>query len=129
MLLRTEIRGDGAVHMPDIHYDEALRQYREMVANCVDEPVKGKANPYTSMNGNMYSFLDKSGRICLRLSKAEREAFGVRFGDEPVIQYGAVMKEYVALPTEIAGDLDAASGYFRLCFDYAKTLPVKKTKR
>lgn len=68
--------------------NENLDIYRELVARFFEDRVKGKANPYTSMNGNMYSFLDKAGTVCLRLSKDDRAQYVDRFGTRPVEQYG-----------------------------------------
>lgn len=40
---------------------------------------KGAANAYTSLNGHMFSFLDKTGALSLRLGKEDRDAFLVEF--------------------------------------------------
>lgn len=61
-------------------------------------PVQGEANPYTSLNGNMFSFLSKEGDICLRMSQQDQSAFWAEHGGEPVVQYGSVMNGYVTLP-------------------------------
>src|SRR5580692_5690395 len=37
---------------------------------------KGAANPYTSLNGHMFTYLDPSGTLALRLPEKEREEFG-----------------------------------------------------
>ena len=42
-------------------YADALTRYRILMSQLDGTEVKGKANPYTSMNGNMFSFLDKAG--------------------------------------------------------------------
>ena len=63
--------------------------------------IKGKAMPYASHLGNMFAFLDPDGRICLRLSDADRTGFAVTFGARPVVQHGAVMRGYVALPQDM----------------------------
>ena len=105
--------------------NENLDIYRELVARFFEDRVKGKANPYTSMNGNMYSFLDKAGTVCLRLSKDDRAQYVDRFGTRPVEQYGAIMKEYVALPADLLTDADAIEDAFRDCFAYARSLPTK----
>ena len=54
--------------------------------------------PYTSRNGHMFSLLTKEGKLALRLPDEDREAFVIKYGTEPVVQYGAVMKEYVEIP-------------------------------
>lgn len=115
--------------MSDTDYAAALARYRAMMDAFPDIVVKGKANPYTSMNGNMFSFLDKTGMLCLRLSKAERADFIEAYGTAPVVQYGAIMEEYVAVPEVLACDQAALQGWFGKCIVYAASLPVKATKR
>lgn len=102
-----------------------LDRYRDLVARWFKDEVKGKANPYTSMNGNMYSFLDKTGTVCLRLPRSELAAYQTRFGTGPVVQYGAVMKDYVAVPEPFLADDAVMADVLALCRDYAENLPKK----
>lgn len=110
-------------------YSGALERYRKLVADATGEKVRGKANPYTSMNGNMFSFLDKAGTLCLRLSDEDRAAFFTTFEVGPVVQYGAVMKEYVSMPPQVVADPVALQGWFSRCLAYARTLPAKPTRK
>lgn len=110
-------------------YSDALERYTKLVSGVKDLQVKGKANPYTSMNGNMFSFLDKSGKLCLRLSKDDQEAFVAMHKTKPVKQYGAVMRGYVEIPESVAQDTALLKKYFRQCLAHAKTLPAKATKK
>ncbi len=63
--------------------------------------LKGKTMHYASQAGNMFAFLDLDGRICLRLSEADRATFATRYDGVAVIQHGAVIKGYVALPADL----------------------------
>ncbi len=110
-------------------YSDALERYRKLVADATGEKVRGKANPYTSMNGNMFSFLDKAGALCLRLSDEDRATFIATFKVEPVVQYGAVMKEYVSMPPQVVADPVALRSWFAKCMAYAQTLPAKPTRK
>ena len=92
-------------------------------------PIQGKANPYTSMNGNMFSFLSKEGEICLRLSKDNQAAYWETHGGEPVTQYGSVMRGYVALSDTVLDDPDLSAKWFAQCLEDAKALPAKPTKK
>jgi hypothetical protein len=48
---------------------EALEQFVAVVGRSASgSSVKGAANPYTSRNGHMFSFLDADGGMALRLS-------------------------------------------------------------
>ena len=42
---------------------ERLELYEKLVARLPDVERKGAAMPYTSWNGNMFSFLDKEGKL------------------------------------------------------------------
>jgi hypothetical protein len=107
-------------------YSHALERYRELVTDATGEKVKGKANPYTSMNGNMFSFLDKAGPLCLRLSDKDRAVF-VETGH--AVRYGAVMKEYVPVPPKVLAAPVVLKGWFAKCLAYAQNLPAKPTSK
>ncbi len=104
---------------------ENLATYVALVEMFFDDQVKGKANPYTSMNGNMYSFLDDQGRICLRMAEADRAKFSDLFGTGPVQQYGATMRGYVSIPVEFLADKDVLAEAFGCSLQHAQTLKKK----
>lgn len=104
---------------------ENLATYVALVEKFFDDGVKGKANPYTSMNGNMYSFLDEQGRICLRMAEADRETFAVLFGTGPVQQYGATMKGYVSIPPDFLANEDVLAEAFGCSSRHAQSLRKK----
>lgn len=115
--------------MTSAGYDETLSCYLEVVRDYDDLKVKGKAMPYTSMNGNMFSFLDKEGTLCLRMSDDDRKAFVQRHNALQVIQYGAVMRGYVPLPPAITQDAAALRHEFKKCYANARTLKPKPTTK
>lgn len=90
---------------------------------------KGKTNPYTSLNGHMFTHLDKTGSMGLRLPKEEREAFLEKYNTTLYVQHGATMKEYVAVPDELLQDTDALMPYLKLSYGYVGTLKPKPTKK
>jgi TfoX/Sxy family transcriptional regulator of competence genes len=79
---------------------EAL--YDKLIATIPEIERKGDANPYTSLNGNMFTLLHQS-RLAIRLPEAEREAFLKRYKTTLFEAYGTVMKEYVAVPDDLLG--------------------------
>lgn len=89
---------------------------------------KGAANPYTSLNGHMFSFMDKVGALSLRLDKAEREAFLVEFDTQLSVQYNSVMKEYVVVPDALLHDTPSLIKYFDMSFHYVGSLKPKPSK-
>src|SRR5262249_40740042 len=109
-------------------YEEAKARYVELVATIHEAQLKGAKMPYTSMNGNMYSYLGENG-VALRLPADAREEFLTKYETTLYHAYGIVQKEYVTVPAELLAKTDDLAPYFRLSFDYAKTLRPKATKR
>lgn len=109
---------------------EALAAYDAALMTVIGEDHKGAANPYSSLNGNMFSFLGKEGELALRLGKAEREEFMAAHDAELAVSYDTVMKEYVAVPDHILQKQpNETARWLRLSYEYAKTLKPKPTKR
>src|SRR5580692_207120 len=54
---------------------DKLALYEKLVATNPKVERKGDTVPYTSLNGHMFSYLSKEGKLALRLPPAEREAF------------------------------------------------------
>ena len=89
----------------------------------------GVTNPYTSLNGHMFSHLSKDGSLGLRLPKEEREAFLERYNTSLYESYGAIMKEYVAVPDDLLQNTDELKPYLDISYEYVKTLKPKPTKK
>ena len=49
--------------------------YERLISTIPGIERKGDANPYTSLNGNMFTLLHQSERLAIRLGEAEREKF------------------------------------------------------
>lgn len=111
-------------------YDAALARYEEIVAEHDGLKIKGAANKYTSMNGNMFSFLNKDdATLCLRYSEADKKAYNETNGTSDVISYGAVMRGYVVMTPEIFADDARLRSHFAQSVEHAKTLKPKPTKK
>ncbi len=106
-------------------YAANLELYEKLVATNPKVERKGKTMPYTSHNGHMFSLLTKTGKLALRLPDEDRAVFVKKYGTEPVVQYGAVMKEYVEIPQELLRDTDELRKYFDLSYQYIGTLKPK----
>jgi hypothetical protein len=111
-----------------VEHEQAKARYAELVATVDGAELKGAKMPYTSMNGNMYSYLGENG-VALRLPPDVREEFLVKYQTVLYHAYGIVQKEYVTVPAELLAETDELAPYFRASFDYAKTLRPKATKR
>ena len=115
--------------MTDSDYQSNLALYEKLINEFPEVERKGATMPYTSLNGNMFSFLMKEGKLALRLSKEERDAFLEKFETEPCIQYGTVMKEYVTVPDTLLQNTEELKKYFKLSFLYASSLKPKAGKK
>jgi TfoX N-terminal domain len=103
--------------------------YEKLVATNPRVERKGATMPYTSLNGNMFSLLNKEGVLLLRLSEEAREAFVAKFNTKPVVMYGTVMPEYVAVPDQLLAKTAQLKKYFDASFDYVSSLRAKPTTR
>lgn len=108
---------------------DRVASYERLVAALPEVDRKGASMPYTSVNGNMFSYLDASGSMAMRLSAVDRAAFIERFGATLHEAYGIVQKEYVTVPAAVLEDTERLLPYFRSSYAYALTLKPKPTKR
>jgi hypothetical protein len=103
--------------------------YSRMVSSHPDAVLKGDTIPYTSLNGNMYSFLSKDGFVGLRLPEDERVKFLEKYKTVLAKQYGAVQKEYVVVPDSLLDKGAEINGYFRMSYRYVSSLKPKPTTK
>lgn len=104
-----------------------LALYEKLVATIPELKRKGAANPYTSCNGHMFSFLTKTGALALRMSAEGREAFLAKYKTKPCVVYDTVMKEYVLVPATLLANTKALKKYFDQSYAYVQSLEPKPT--
>ncbi len=102
--------------------------YDKLIATIPEIERKGAANPYTSVNGNMFTLLHQS-RLAIRLAEGKREEFLKKYKTTLFEAYGAVMKEYVAVPDALLKNTKELQKYLALSYEYAKTLKSKPTTK
>jgi len=108
---------------------EKIALYEKLLATIPEIEQKGADNPYTSVNGNMFSLLQSpAGRLALRLPEKEREQFLKKYKAKLFEAYGTVMKEYVAVPDELLKKTRELHRYLELSYAYARTLKPKPSK-
>jgi hypothetical protein len=108
---------------------DKLALYDKLIATHPNVERKGAANAYTSLNGHMFSYMDPSGTLALRLPKEEREKFLKKYKTSLFEAYGAVMKEYVTVPDSLLKNTKALQIYFAGSYQYIESLKPKPTKR
>jgi hypothetical protein len=109
--------------------EDTVALYEKLVATNPQVELKGAANPYTSLNGNMFSYLHPSGKVALRLPEQERETFLKDHKTTLFEAYGVVQKEYVTVPDALLKKTGELQRYFEISFAYVKTLKAKPTKK
>jgi hypothetical protein len=109
--------------------DDKLEAYDRLIATLPEIERKGKSMPYTSINGHMFTHLDKSGTMGIRLPAEAREAFLAKYGTTLFVQHGATMKEYATVPDELLQSTEELMPYLQMSYEYIKTLKPKPTKK
>jgi hypothetical protein len=102
--------------------------YDKLIATNPSIERKGDANPYTSLNGNMFTLLYQS-RLAIRLPEVERDKFLKKYKTTLFEAYGAVMQEYVSVPDALLENTKELQKYLDASYEYAKTLKPKPTKK
>src|SRR5258708_22666178 len=75
--------------------------YDKLIATHPKIERKGATMGYTSLNGHMFSLLGPSGTLAIRLPAEEIEKFLKKYKATLHVAYGAVTKEYVAVPAPL----------------------------
>lgn len=108
---------------------ELLSSFKNLVASVGGVDLKGATVPYTSVNGNMSSYLSKHGFLALRQPSQIRAAFIEKYKTALVTAYGIVQKEYVVVPGLLLHQTDELKPYFEASFAYVSELRPKITKQ
>lgn len=103
--------------------------YDKLIATIPEIKRKGAANPYTSLNGNMFTLLHQSRSLAIRLPEDKREQFLKKYKTTLFQAYGTTMPEYVAVPDTLLTNTKELQKYLEWSYEYAKTLRPKPTKK
>jgi len=104
---------------------DKLLLYDNMIGMNSEIDRKGATLPYTSVNGNMFTFFSKDGTINIRLPEKERVDFMNTFEARLSVQHGVTLKEYVVVPESLLENTILLLHYLNISFEYAKTLKPK----
>jgi hypothetical protein len=94
-------------------HPDKLLLYEKLVATNSAVELKGATVPYTSINGNMSSYLSKEGKLALRLPAEDIEAFLKKYKAQLCEAYGVVQKEYVEAPDALLAKDGGVEEVFR----------------
>ena len=104
---------------------DKLALYEKLVATNPAVELKGATVPYTSLNGNMFSYLSKEGKLELRLPAEEREAFLKKYKAKLCEAYGKVQPEYVEVPDSLLASTRELKRFFDSSYNYVSTMKAK----
>ena len=115
---------------PDQVPEDKLELYKKLIDTQPDIELQGGLKlPHTSTNGYMYSSLTKDGRVGIRLSEPDREAFMEKYYAIPFKNYGANIREHVEVPDSLLRNPDELAPYLAMSYAYTQTLPPKADKK
>jgi len=104
---------------------DKLALYEKLIATNPDVKRNGATVPYTSLNGHMFSYLSKEGKLELRLPAQEREAFLKKYKAKLCEAYGKVQPEYVEVPDLLLAATSELKPIFDCSYKYVATLKPK----
>jgi hypothetical protein len=108
---------------------DRFAQYAQVIDKTPDVEIKGATMPYTSRNGHMFSFLDPSGSMALRLPPDARQEFIGQYQATLAEQHGHTMREYVLVPASLLERTDELAAWLARSHDWIGTLKPKPTAR
>jgi hypothetical protein len=109
--------------------EDALQHFTRLISSHPEMEQKGGGKmQYTSMNGNMYTLLGKTGAAGFRLNDEDAAAFIAKYDSGPLIQYGSVVKGYVVIPPQLLPDTDELAPWLAKSHKHVKTLKPKPAK-
>jgi hypothetical protein len=108
---------------------DKLPLYEKLVATNSKVELKGATVPYTSLNGHMFSYLSKEGKLALRLPAAEREAFLKKYKAKLCEAYGRIQEEYVEVPDSLLASTKELKKFFDCSYNYVSSLKPKPTSK
>jgi hypothetical protein len=111
-----------------ISREDKIALFAKLVATNPLAVLKGDTIPYTSMNGNMYSYFSKEGVLALRLPEKERREFLEKYNTTLMEAYGIVQKEYVVVPDSLLQNTDELKPWFESSYIYVGLMKPKPTK-
>jgi len=108
---------------------DKLALYEKLVATNPKVELRGATVPYTSLNGHMFSYLSKEGKLELRLPAGEREAFLKKYKAKLCQAYGKVQPEYVEVPDSLLESTGELKKFFDASYEYVSSLKPKPTAK
>ncbi len=104
---------------------ENLAFYEKLLATEPAIERKGDVHPYTSVNGHMFTYLDQTGTLGIRLPQDELDAFLKKYKTTLFVSYGVVKKDWATVPAALLKKTAELKKYLAISYAYTKTLKPK----
>jgi hypothetical protein len=104
---------------------DKLQLFEKLIASLPEIERKGDVHPYTSANGHMFTYLDQTGAMGIRLPKDELEAFLTKYKTTLFESYGVIKKNWAAVPDALLKNTKELKKYLEISYAYVKTLKPK----
>jgi TfoX/Sxy family transcriptional regulator of competence genes len=108
---------------------EKLELFDRLIAVRPEIERKGANNAYAAVNGNMFLLMQADGVLAIRLPDDARAEFLKKHKAKLHEAYGAVMKEYVAVPHAVLEKTKELQKYVVASYEYTRSLKAKATKK
>jgi len=102
-----------------------LDLYEKLIATVPAIERKGAVHPYTSLNGHMFSYLDQSGTLGIRLAPDQVDAFLRKHKTTMFESYGVVKKDWVTVPDALLKNTKELKKYLEASVAHVGTLKQK----
>jgi hypothetical protein len=102
-----------------------LEQYEKLLATIPAIERKGAVHPYTSLNGHMFTYLDQTGVLGLRLPPNQLEAFLKKYKTTLFKSYGVIKKDWATVPDALLQNTKELKKYLEASYAHVKTLKPK----
>lgn len=104
---------------------EKLELYEKLLATNHEIDRKGDVHPYTSVNGHMFTYLDQTGTLGIRLAPDQVDPFLKKYKTKMFESYGVVKKDWVAVPDSLLKDTKELQKYLDASYTFTKSLKPK----
>jgi len=104
---------------------EKLALYEKLIATNPAIERKGDVHPYTSVNGHMFTHLDQTGTLGIRLPSEEVEPFLKKYKAKPFESYGVIKRDWVTVPDVLLAKTAELKKYLEMSYAFTKTLKPK----
>ncbi|MGB6687357.1 MAG: hypothetical protein WBE76_05900 [Terracidiphilus sp.] len=104
---------------------ESLQLYEKLIATNPKIEQRGDVHPYTSVSGHMFTYLDQTGTMGIRLPEEELHTFLKKYKTTLFESYGAVKKDWATVPAALLKNTKTLQKYLEISYEHVKTLKPK----